>query len=169
MSSGIVNITGIMSKSKQNKEHIIASNRKALHDYTIIEKFEAGLVLQGWEVKSLRANRVQLKDSYVVFKDNEAWMINTHISPLSDASTHIDPNPERSRKLLLNRRELSKLHEAISQQGLTIVPLNLHWHQRLAKVTVALVRGKKQYDKRESAKKSDWQREQGRLIRSKLR
>lgn len=159
-----------MSKSNKKNKHndrIIASNRKAGHDYEILERYEAGLVLEGWEVKSLRANRAQLKDSYVVFKDGEVWMINTHIAPLPNASTHINPDPERSRKLLLNTREISKLQRSYALQGFSIVPLNLHWKGKLAKATVAVVRGKKQHDKRESAKQADWRRQQSRLMTRK--
>lgn len=156
-----------MSKSNKKNDHIIASNRKAGHDYDILERYEAGLVLEGWEVKSLRANRAQLKDSYVVFKNGEPWMINTHISPLPNASTHINPNPERSRKLLLNIKEISKLQKSYSLQGFSIVPLNLHWKGKLAKASIAIVRGKKQHDKRESAKQADWKRQQSRLMARK--
>ncbi len=112
----------IMNKQTKNQpERLISSNRKAFHDYTIEDRFEAGMVLEGWEVKSIRAGRVQLKDSYVILKQGEAWLIGLHISPLSTASTHVQPVPERSRKLLLHVRELSKLHRAKEREGYTIV------------------------------------------------
>ena len=117
-----------MNQKKEKKpERIIADNRKARHDYTIGERFEAGIALEGWEVKSLRAGRAQLKESYVVLKNNEAWLIGVHISPLKNASTHIEPDATRTRKLLLHRRELAKLFTAVQQKGYTAVVLNFHW------------------------------------------
>ena len=155
-----------MSNKKQKKtEHIIAENRKARHDYTIGERFEAGLVLEGWEIKSLRAGRAQLKESYVVLKDDEAWLIGVHISPLKNVSTHIEPDPTRTRKLLLHRRELAKLFAAVQQKGNTAVVLNFHWTRNRIKAEIALAKGKKSYDKRESIKRKDIERETGRLLK----
>ncbi len=143
----------------------IATNRKAHHDYLIEDRFEAGLMLQGWEVKSLRAGRAQLKDSYVIIRSGEAWLLNAHISPLSTVSTHIHPDPERSRKLLLHARELCFLAGAVQRKGYTLVPLALYWKKNRAKVEFALAKGKKLYDKRETEKRRDWEREKSRLIK----
>jgi SsrA-binding protein len=143
---------------KSHKTSYIAENRKARHDYHIEEQFEAGLVLEGWEVKSLRAGRAQLKESYVIIKRGEAWLVGAHISPLPTASTHITPDPVRSRKLLLHQRELNKLIGAVQRKGYTLVPLNLHWKKGNAKLEIALAKGKKLYDKRETEKRRDWER-----------
>lgn len=155
-----------MNAKKQKKsERIIADNRKARHDYAIEERIEAGIVLEGWEVKSLRAGRAQLKESYVVLKNSEAWIIGMHISPLKNASTHTEPDPTRTRKLLLHRRELSKLFAGIQQKGYTAVALNLHWTRNCVKVNIALGKGKKTHDKRESIKRKDLQRETGHILK----
>lgn len=143
----------------------IALNKKASHDYFIERRFEAGLVLHGWEVKSMRAGRAQLKDSYVVFKGHEAFLLNAHFSPLLAASTHVTPDPMRSRKLLLHRKELNVLMIAVQRQGYTLVPLALYWKNNHAKLEFALAKGKKQHDKRESEKKRDWEREKQRLMK----
>lgn len=153
------------TKTKKKPERIIADNRKARHDYTIEETIEAGIVLEGWEVKSLRAGRAQLKESYVVLKDDEAWIIGMHISPLKNVSTHIEPDPTRTRKLLLHRRELAKLFTGVQQKGYTVVALNLHWTRNRVKADIALGKGKKSYDKRESIKRKDIQREAGRILK----
>ncbi len=153
------------TKKKAQSARIIADNRKSRHDYFIEQKFEAGLVLEGWEVKSLRDGRAQLKESYVVLKHGEAWLIGAHISPLLTASTHIDPDPVRSRKLLLNQRELDKLQSAVSRKGYTVVPVNLHWTRNRVKLEIGLAKGKQQHDKRESDKQRDWQREKGRILK----
>lgn len=142
---------------------VIADNRKAKYNYHLEDRYEAGIVLQGWEVKSLRAGRAQLSESYVIIKDGEAWLIGAHISPLETASTHIHVDPTRSRKLLLHQRELSKLIGAAQRKGYTIVPLNLHWHNGLAKLDIALGVGKKTFDKRETIKQRDWERQKQRL------
>lgn len=152
-------------KDKKPAPRIIADNRKSRHDYFIEQKFEAGLSLEGWEVKSLRDGRAQLKESYVVIKHGEAWLIGAHISPLATASTHIKPDPLRSRKLLLNRRELDKLQAAVSRKGYTVVPLNLHWTRNRVKCEIALAKGKAQHDKRDSIKQRDWNREKARLLK----
>lgn len=146
-------------------ERIIAENRKARHDYIIEERIEAGIALEGWEVKSLRAGRAQLKESYVVLKNGEAWIIGVHISPLKNVSTHIEPDPTRTRKLLLHRRELSKLFAGVQQKGYTAVILNFHWTRNRVKAEIALAKGKKSYDKRETLKRKDIERETQRLLR----
>ena len=146
---------------------IIVLNKKASHDYFIEQKFEAGLVLQGWEVKSLRAGHVQLRDSYILLKRQEAWLIGCHITPLLSASTHIHPDPVRTRKLLLNKTELDKLYGSVEQKGYTIVPLNLYWKNGRAKCEIALVKGKKEYDKRATKKDKDWEREKARILKSR--
>jgi SsrA-binding protein len=148
---------------KGPKNTCLAENRKARHDYHIEDQFEAGLVLDGWEVKSLRAGRAQLKESYVIIKNGEAWLVGAHISPLATVSTHITPDPVRSRKLLLHQRELNKLIGAVQRKGYTIVPLNLHWKKGRAKLEIALAKGKKLYDKRETEKRRDWERQKQRL------
>lgn len=156
-----------MQKKVKNKQahQLIAENRKARHDYIIEQDFEAGLVLEGWEVKSLRASRAQISESYVVIKDGEAFLLNSHISPLITTSTHIKAIPDRTRKLLLNAAELNKLIGAVQRQGYTIVPLNLHWKKGRAKLTIALAKGKKLHDKRETEKRRDWERQKQRLMR----
>lgn len=143
----------------------ITLNRKALHDYFIEQRFEGGLVLQGWEVKSLREGKAQLKDSYVIMRNGEAWLLNAHISPLSTVSTHITPAPERSRKLLLHAHELSFLAGAIQRQGYTLIPLSLYWKNNRAKIEFGLAKGKKMHDKRETEKTRDWQREKQRIMK----
>ena|SRR5262245_15073123 len=143
----------------------IALNKKAFHDYIIEQRFEAGLALEGWEVKSLRAGSLQLKDSYVVLRKGEAWLLNAHISPLTTVSTHIHPEPERSRKLLLHAKELSFLVGAVQRQGYTLVPLAVYWKKNRAKVEFGLAKGKKLYDKRETEKKREWQREKQRMLK----
>lgn len=144
---------------------IITLNNKARHDFALETQFEAGLALEGWEVKSIRAAQVQLKESYIILKNGEAWLIGCHITPLKTASTHIDPDPTRSRKLLLNARELSKLFYAKERQGYTIVPLDLHWFHNHIKIQIAIAKGKKQYDKRADIKKREWNREKQRVLR----
>jgi SsrA-binding protein len=154
---------------KKNKDSIgqatIALNRQATHDYFIEERFEAGLVLRGWEVKSLRAGRAQLKESYVILKGGEAWLLGAHLSALSSASTHVMPDPLRTRKLLLHAREISNLIGHVERKGYTLVPLALYWKKGRAKLEIGLAKGKKQHDKRESEKDRDWQREKQRVMR----
>jgi SsrA-binding protein len=154
-----------MSKTKPKSPGTIALNKKARHDFHINERFEAGLVLQGWEVKSLRSGKAQLTESYVLLKDGEAWLFGAHISPLTTASTHVDADPVRSRKLLLNKKELSKLFGAIQKKGQTCVPLALYWKKSNVKCEIALVSGKKQHDKRAAEKERDWNREKQRTMR----
>lgn len=157
--------------SKQNAKaepgtSTIALNKVARHDYFIEERFEAGLVLQGWEVKSLRAGRLQIKEGYVIIKDNAAWLFGAHISPLLTASTHINPDPLRLRKLLLNKEELNKLIGAVERKGYTIVPLAMYWKRGRAKLEIGLAKGKKEHDKRDTEKDRDWQREKQQLFKT---
>lgn len=153
------------NKSKQLPERLITDNRKARHDYALEDFIEAGLVLEGWEVKSIRAGKVQLRDSYVLLKNGEAWLIGAHISPLATVSTHIQPDATRSRKLLLQEHQLRKLSIAVQREGYTVVPLDLHWHKNRVKVEIALAKGKKSYDKRESDKDRAWALEKQRLLK----
>lgn len=155
--------TAAKKDSAPNKS--IATNKKAMHDYFINERFEAGIVLQGWEVKSLREGRVQLTESYVLLKDGAAWLFGMHIPPLKTASTHIHPDPTRTRKLLLHHKELSKLFGSVEHKGFTLIPLNMYWKHGLAKLEIALAKGKKEHDKRESDKEKTWQREKERLFK----
>jgi SsrA-binding protein len=145
----------------------IALNKKARHDYFIEERFEAGLALQGWEVKSLREGQAQLNESYVLLKDGEAWLFGAHITPLTSASTHIQADPTRSRKLLLHRRELDKLIGAVERKGYTLVPMALYWKKGRAKAEIALARGKQSHDKRATEKDRDWKRQKERLLRNR--
>ena len=145
----------------------IVENKKAFHDYFIEERYEAGLVLEGWEVKAIRAGRVQLKEAYVVVNKGEPFVIGMHVSALPTASTHVKPDPTRSRKLLLNGDEIAKLIGKVEQRGYTLVPLDLHYSKGRVKLQVGLAKGKKQYDKRETEKERDWQREQQRLLRKR--
>ena len=145
----------------------IVENRKAYHDYFIEEKFEAGMALDGWEVKAIRAGRAQIKEAYVILKHEEPFIIGMHISALPTASTHVNPDPTRSRKLLLNADEISKLIGKVEQRGYTLVPLDLHYTKGRVKLAIGLAKGKKQHDKREVEKERDWQREQQRLLRKR--
>ncbi len=156
-----------MSKQK-SAPGTIATNRKARHQYHIDENFEAGIVLDGWEIKSIRAHKVQIADSHVIIRRGEAWLINAHISPLTSASTHVDPNPTRSRKLLLNRRQINYLQGKVEQKGATIVALSLYFKKALIKVDIALVSGKKLHDKRADLKEKDWQRQQQRIMKKNI-
>ena len=143
----------------------IVDNKKAFHDYFIEEKFEAGLVLEGWEVKAIRAGRVQLKEAYVVVKNGAVFLIGCHISPLLSASTHILPDPTRSRKLLLHTSEINKLIGKTERAGFTLVPLNMHFSKGRIKLDIGLAKGKKQHDKRVAEKDREWEREKQRLNR----
>lgn len=137
----------------------IVDNRKAFHDYFIEERFEAGIVLQGWEVKAIRAGRSQLKEAYVIVRNDEIFLFGAHISPLSSASTHVTPDPVRTRKLLLKAEEIKKLTIKVERAGYTLVPLNLHYQKGYIKCEIGLAKGKKQHDKRDSEKERDTQRE----------
>lgn len=158
-----------MSKPKANENPTIAENRQARHEYFIEETYEAGLSLQGWEVKSLRAGRVQLKEAYVFVKNAEAFLFGAHISALPTASTHVIPDPIRTRKLLLNRAELNRLVGAVERKGYTLVPLEMYWKAGRAKLRVGLAKGKKEHDKRATSKDRDWQREKSRLMKHSKR
>lgn len=147
----------------------IIDNKKAFHDYFIEERFEAGMVLQGWEVKSIRAGRAQLKEAYVIVRSGEVFLFGSHISPLPTASTHISPDPVRTRKLLLNGDEIKKLIGKVERAGYTLVPLNLHYTKGRIKCEIGLAKGKKQHDKRESEKQRDWQREQQAILKQNRR
>ena len=158
-----------MSKKKDEKEadRIIALNRRARHDYFIEDTYEAGLMLMGWEVKSLRDGRGNIAEAYVVIKKGEAWLIGAQFSPLLSASTHVNPEPTRTRKLLLNAKELATLIGKVERAGYTLVPLDLHWTRGRAKLQVGLAKGKKQHDKRADIKERDWNRQKDRIMRSR--
>ncbi|MGH8205017.1 MAG: SsrA-binding protein SmpB [Steroidobacteraceae bacterium] len=145
----------------------IAENRRARHDFFIEERIEAGVALQGWEVKSLRAGRLQLQEAYVLLKGNEAWLIGAHVSPLVAASTQTKADPTRTRKLLLHRRQIDALVGAVERKGRTIVPLSMYWKDGRAKLEIGLARGKKEHDKRADTRERDWQRERGRLLKQR--
>lgn len=145
----------------------IVENRKAYHDYFVEEKFEAGLSLEGWEVKAIRAGRAQLKEAYVIVKDGEILLIGAHITPLSTASTHVHADPTRTRRLLLHRAEINRLMGQVDRAGYTLVPLNLHYSRGRVKLDVGLAKGKKQYDKRAAVREREWGREQQRLLRQR--
>jgi SsrA-binding protein len=145
----------------------IAVNRRARHDYFIEDRFEAGMALEGWEVKSLRAGRLSLQESYVVIRNAEAWLVGANITPLQTASTHIKPDPTRSRKLLLHRQELGRLVGSVDRQGYTLVPLDMHWKRGRAKLEIGLAKGKKQYDKRADQKDQDWKRQKERVLKAR--
>ena len=156
-----------MAKQKKHPTGTIALNKKALHDYSIENKFEAGIALSGWEVKSLRTGKAQLVDSYVLLKDGEAYLFGAHITPLKTASTHVIADPTRTRKLLLHKRELGKLFGAVQQKGYACVALALYWKKHLIKCEIALAKGKKEFDKRATEKERDSDREISRVMRNK--
>jgi SsrA-binding protein len=146
---------------------VIVQNRKAFHDYFVEERFEAGLVLEGWEVKAIRAGRAQIGDAYVIAKDNALWLIGAHLSPLATASTHVVPDPTRTRKLLLHAEQIRRLLGKVQQRGYALVPLDLHLREGRIKVEIALARGKLKHDKRAAEREREWQREKQRLLRSR--
>ncbi|MBL1432548.1 MAG: SsrA-binding protein SmpB [Gammaproteobacteria bacterium] len=155
-----------MAKNKKKvSDNTIALNKKSRHEYFIEERFEAGLVLEGWEVKSMRAGRAQMTESYIVIRDGEAFWFNGHISPLQSASTHINPDPTRSRKLLLHSAEIDHLIGSVERKGYTIVPTALYWKNGRAKIEVGLAKGKKQHDKRATERDRDWARSKQRLMK----
>jgi SsrA-binding protein len=154
-------------KQTQKTNTNIATNRKAHHDYFIEDRFEAGLVLEGWEVKSLRAGRLQLDQGYILLKHGEAWLFGALITPLQTVSTHITPEPQRSRKLLLNHREINKLIGSVERRGYTVVPLSLYWKNNRVKIEIGLAKGKKLHDKRATEKERDWQRQKQRLLKGR--
>lgn len=145
----------------------IVQNKKAFHDYFIEEKYEAGMMLEGWEVKAIREGRVQLKEAYVIIRSGELYLIGSHISPLKTASTHINPDPVRTRKLLLHAEEIERLIGKVERAGYTLVPLDMHYKSGRIKLEIGLAKGKKQHDKRESEKEKEWERAKQRLMRSK--
>lgn len=154
-------------KNAQKSNANIANNRKALHDFFIEDRYEAGIALHGWEVKSLRAGRVQLDQGYVMVKNGEAFLFGALITPLQTVSTHITPDPLRTRKLLMQRRELNKLIGSVERKGYTLVPLQLYWKDNLVKLEVGLAKGKKLHDKRDAEKERDWKREKERLMKKR--
>jgi SsrA-binding protein len=145
----------------------IALNKKARFDFFIEESFEAGLELTGWEVKSLRAGKAQLTESYVVLKDGQAWLLGAHITPLNTASTHVNADPTRTRKLLMHRKELDRLTGLVERKGYTLVALDMHWTKGRAKLAVGLAKGKKQHDKRAAERDRDWERDKARVMKSR--
>lgn len=157
-----------MSKAKTSPA-TIARNKQAFHDYFIEDRFEAGLSLQGWEVKSLREGRTQLKESYVNLREGEVFLFGCHISPLISASTHVKPDPTRTRRLLLHRDEISRLIGAVERKGYTLMPLSLYWKRGRAKLEIGLAKGKKAFDKRATEKDRDWQRDKQRVLRERNR
>jgi SsrA-binding protein len=144
----------------------IVDNRKAFHDFFIEEKFEAGLVLEGWEVKAIRAGRAHLKEAYVIVRGAELALLGAHITPLTAASTHVNPDPTRTRKLLMHGHEIAKLIGKVERAGFTLVPLDLHYKGGRIKLEVGLAKGKKQYDKRDAEREREWQREKQRIVKS---
>lgn len=145
----------------------IVQNRKAFHDYFVEERHEAGLVLDGWEVKSIRAGRAQINEAYVVLRNGELWLIGAHLSPLPTASTHIVPDPTRNRKLLLHAEEIQRLVGKVEQRGFTLIPLDLHYRKGRIKLDFALARGKLKHDKRASERDREWEREKQRVLRAR--
>lgn len=145
----------------------IIANKKAFHDYFVEERFEAGISLQGWEVKAIRAGRANIKESYVVIRSGEVFLFGMHITALPEASTHVHTDPIRTRKLLLHANQISKLIGQVERAGYTLLPLNLHYVRGRIKVEIGLAKGKKQHDKREAEKERDWDREKARLMRVK--
>jgi SsrA-binding protein len=156
----------MVKPARKDGSALIAENRKARHEYFIEERLEAGVALQGWEVKALRAGRAQLAESYVVVSHGEVFLVGAHITPLVSASTHVVATPTRQRKLLLNRAEIDRLVGAVERSGYTLIPLELYWKNGRAKLRIGLAKGKKQHDKRATEKERDWQRDKARLLRA---
>jgi SsrA-binding protein len=154
-----------MNDQKTGGRKTIALNKRARFEYEIEERFEAGIALEGWEVKALRDGRVQFADSYVLLKDNEAFLFGCLISPLSTVSTHVTPDPTRTRKLLLHRREIDRLVGAVDRRGYTVVPTAMYWSRGKAKVEIGMAKGKRQHDKRKTEKDRDWERQKGRIMK----
>lgn len=153
-------------KNKKTSSNTITVNKKARHDYFIEQTFEVGLSLQGWEVKSLRANKVQIKESYVILKNNELFLFGAHISPLNSASTHVNADPTRTRKLLLHRLEINRIKDKINQKGATVVPLKLYWSKNKIKLEIGVAKGKKAHDKRQDIKEKDWKRDKQKALKA---
>ncbi len=158
-----------MKKAKGAPSSTIALNKKARHDYSFEDKFEGGLVLQGWEVKSLRAGRCQLRDSYILLKDAEAYLFGALISPLPSASTHVVADAQRTRKVLLHRQEINKLIGAVERKGYTAIATAMYWKKGRAKLEIVLAKGKQEHDKRADIKERDWQRDQRRIMKTSVR
>ena len=158
-----------MAKKKKTPSNVIAQNKRASFDYSLLETFEAGVVLTGWEVKSLRMGKVQLTDSYVLMKDGEAFLLGSQITPLDTASTHFVTDPTRTRKLLLKKRELAKILAAVSQKGQTCVCTQLYWKGHLVKARIALAQGKQSHDKRDTEKDREWNRQKQRIVRDAVK
>ena len=146
----------------------IVENRKARHDYSIEERYEAGLVLEGWEVKAIRAGRVGIKEAYVRVIRSQVWLVGANISPLNSASTHIRPDAIRMRRCLLHREEINKLIGKVKEKGYTLIPINLHFSKGRVKLEIGLAKGKKQHDKRDTEKEKDWKREQEQLMKKRV-
>lgn len=156
-----------MARKKSVPSNVIARNRKARHDYAIESTLEAGIALEGWEVKSLRDGRLQLRDSFATVRGGEIWLLGAHVTPLPTVSTHVTANPLRDRKLLLKRDEISRLIGAVERRGYTLIALDMHWTRGRAKVLLAMARGRKQHDKRAVDRTRDWERERARLLRAR--
>lgn len=156
-----------MAKKAEQQQNSIAQNRKARFDYFIEEKLEAGVVLDGWEVKSIRAGKAQVTDSFVILREGEAWLLGSHITPLNTVSTHVVADPKRIRKLLMNRREIDRLTGLVERKGYTLVALELYWSKNRVKLAVGLAKGKKQHDKRDNEKDRDWQRDKARVMKGR--
>ncbi len=157
------------SKKPKKNDNVIARNKRASFDYHLLDSFEAGMSLTGWEVKSLREGKVQLTDTYVLMKNGEAWLLGAQITPLQTASTHVVADPTRTRKLLLHKKELSRINAAISQKGQTCVCTQLYWKGHLIKARIALAEGKKSHDKRDTEKERDWNRQKQRIVRDNVK
>ena len=155
-----------MTKKEQRAQSSIAHNKKARFDYFIEDRLEAGLALQGWEVKSMRAGKAQIVDSYVILREGEAWLLGSHVTPLNTVSTHFVAEPKRIRKLLMNRREIDRLTGLVERKGYTLVALELYWSKNRVKVAVGLAKGTKQHDKRDTEKDRDWQRDKARALKA---
>jgi SsrA-binding protein len=156
-------------KNKKTNSNTIVVNKKARHDYFIEQSLEAGLCLKGWEVKSLRDNKVQIKESYVILKNNELFLFGSHISPLNTASTHINADPIRTRKLLLHRLEINRIKDKINQKGATVVPLKLYWLKGKVKLEIGVAKGKKEHDKRQDIKEKDWKIDKQRALKESFK
>lgn len=154
-----------MNEKIKTARKTIALNKRARYEYHIEDRFEAGLALEGWEVKALRAGRIQFADSYVLLKDNEAFLFGCQINPLQTVSTHITPDPVRTRKLLLHRREIDRLVGAVERRGYTVIPTAMYWSKGKVKVEIGMARGKRQHDKRKTEKDRDWERQKGRIMK----
>lgn len=156
-------------KNKKTSLNTIVVNKKARHDYFIEQTLEVGVSLEGWEVKSLRDNKVQIKESYVILKNNELFLFGSHISPLKNASTHVKADPIRTRKLLLHRLEINRIKDKVNQKGATVVPLKLYWSKGKVKLEIGVAKGKKSHDKRQDIKEKDWKRDKQRALKESLK